>query len=121
MRVQREHHPEWIPEVWQHIQERRVQRVLAGIDHVPDRRTRASRPRRRQRPAARTLHLEEHPNTTWLIGDRIVALLDAAQIQRRQWDWQRRLWMIPTSQAETLATYAEWRERRVVTREQFDS
>jgi hypothetical protein len=74
----------------------------------------------RRRMPALTLHVEVGKRTAWLHGERIVELLDAAQVERRQWDWQRRLWMVPIDRADDVITYAEWRQRRVVTVEAID-
>jgi hypothetical protein len=70
--------------------------------------------------AAPTLRVEVGRRTAWLYGDDIVGLLERARVDRRQWDWQRRVWMIPIDRADDVISYAEWRQRRIVTVEDVD-
>lgn len=117
-RLQREHRPEWVSAAWQHVQRRRVERVLAGIVHQPDRRTRASWPRT-SRPPLLTLHVTTCGQIAFLEGDDIPALLDAAGMPRL-WNGTRRSWWIPADRAVELMTFAEWQHRRIVTEEQVE-
>ncbi len=63
----------------------------------------------------RTLHVEAGRRTAWIYGAKTFELLDAVGIERRQWDHQRRVWMIPIQFTDDLMAYAEWKQRRVVT------
>ncbi|MGR7023749.1 hypothetical protein [Geodermatophilus sp. URMC 62] len=74
------------------------------------------RPRRgRTRPRPTLLHIEVGRRTAWLHGDRVVALLDAAQITQRPWDHRRRAWMVPASRADDVVTAAEHFQHCTVT------
>jgi hypothetical protein len=48
------------------------------------------------------------------------ALLDKVGIERRQGDYQRRVWMIPVQYADDVMAWAEWKQRRLVTCEAVD-
>jgi hypothetical protein len=67
----------------------------------------------------RHLLVEVGKRTVWLRdgdrGDRVFALLDAAQVERRQWDSERRCWMVSVNRADDVLAYAEYAERWTVT------
>jgi hypothetical protein len=70
-----------------------------------------------------TLHVEVGARTAWLYGSDgrdMFALLDKVRIERRQWDYQRRVWMIPVQYADDVMAWAEWKQRRLVTCEAVD-
>ncbi|MCU1669507.1 MAG: hypothetical protein JWP40_2434 [Blastococcus sp.] len=71
----------------------------------------------------RTLHVEVGARTAWIYGrdgQEVFALLDAVGIQRRQWDAERKVWMIRVQDADDVMAFAEWRQRRIVTCEAVD-
>jgi hypothetical protein len=74
----------------------------------------------RERWGSRTLHVIVHRNTAWLHGERVFELLDQVGVERRQWDYRERVWMIPIQHADDVMAYAEWKQRRVVTCEAAD-
>lgn len=76
----------------------------------------------KKRPAnvARTLHIAVGRRTAWLFGDRTFDLLEQVGVDRRQWDYEKRVWMIPSQFADDVMAFAEWRQRRVVTCEAID-
>jgi hypothetical protein len=64
------------------------------------------------------LHVEVGRYTAWIYGRDgrdIFTLLDEVGLERRQWDQDRRVWMIPMQFADDVMAYAEWKQRRVVT------
>ena len=63
----------------------------------------------------RVLHVEVGRRIARLHGGRMVRLLDQADVERRQWDHRRRLWMVSGDQVDDLLVYAEHTERRFVT------
>lgn len=72
---------------------------------------------------SRTLHVEVGRRTAWLYGRDgrdVFALLDEVGLERRQWDWERKAWMVPLASADDVMSYAEWRQRRTVTCEAVD-
>jgi hypothetical protein len=75
---------------------------------------------RRRRSAPGVLHIEVGKRTAWLYGNRVVELLNRAQIDQRQWDHRRRCWMVPAGRADDVATAAELFQRRTVTVKQVD-
>ncbi|WP_130504240.1 hypothetical protein [Blastococcus saxobsidens] len=70
------------------------------------------------------LVVEVGRRTVWLRdgdrGDRVFALLDAAQIERRQWDSDRRCWMVPLNRADDVLAFAEYSDRWTVAVEAVD-
>jgi hypothetical protein len=71
----------------------------------------------------RTLHVEVGARTAWIYGrdgQDVFALLDAVGIDRRQWDAERKVWMVPVAYADDIMAWAEWRQRRIVTVEAVD-
>jgi hypothetical protein len=72
---------------------------------------------------SRTLRVEVGRRTAWLYGRDgrdVFTLLDEIGLERRQWDWERRVWMIPIQYADDVMAFAEWKQRRVVTCEAVD-
>lgn len=63
----------------------------------------------------RSLHVEVGRRSAWIHGDKVFELLDAVGIERRQWDHLRRVWCVPVQFADDVISWAEWRQRRVVT------
>ncbi len=81
------------------------------------------RRRTRSTAAPRTLRVEVGARTAWLYGRDgrdVFTLLDEVGVQQRQWDWQRRVWMVPISRADDVIAWAEYRQRRLVTVEAVD-
>ncbi|TFV67722.1 hypothetical protein E4P40_24015 [Blastococcus sp. CT_GayMR20] len=73
-------------------------------------------PRRRRRTTVGlTLRVEVGRRTCWLHGDHVLALLDRAQVDARQYDHSRRCWTISVNRADDVITAAEHLERRIVT------
>lgn len=71
----------------------------------------------------RTLHVEVGRRTAWLYGRDgrdIFTLLDEVGLEQRQWDWERKAWMVPIQHADDVMAVAEWKQRRVVTCEAVD-
>lgn len=65
--------------------------------------------------SARRLHVEVGRRTAWLFGAKVFDLLDKVGLERRQWDHERRVWMIPVQYADDVMAWAEWKQRRLVT------
>jgi len=66
----------------------------------------------------RSLHVEVGARTAWIYGRDgrdIFTLLDEIGLDQRQWDAGRRVWMVPVQYADDVISFAEWRQRRVVT------
>lgn len=146
MRLPAEQRPAWLNGAREHLAEQHAERdaqrlahargqlTLPGADVASLRRRREASRRleplpdgRRDpldktpaKPGLRTLHVEVGKHTAWLYGEKTVRLLERAGVVQRQWDWQRRVWMVPVQYADDVITYAEWRERRVVTVEAVD-
>ncbi len=74
---------------------------------------------RRRPQQGKHLLAEVGKRTVWLRdgqrGDRVFALLDAAQIEARQWDPDRRCWMVSVNRADDVLAFAEFSERWTVT------
>lgn len=71
----------------------------------------------------RTLHVEVGRRTAWIYGRDgrdVFTLLDEVGLERRQWDWERKAWMVPIASADDVMAYAEWKQRRTVTCEAVD-
>jgi hypothetical protein len=113
MTIARQDHPHWVPEAWAHLEQRRAERRAAGITFLPDWCVRQDRRAAAVRPSPRTLHVEVGRFSAWLDGPDITALLDAVGITERLWDHGR--WMVPIDRADDVMSWAEWRERRIVT------
>ncbi len=101
------------------------------IAHEWDQRRLAERrmgpvPRRRGRRAKAGKHLvaQVGKRTVWLRdgdrGDRVFALLEAAQIAQRQWSAELRCWMVPVNRADDVLSFAEYSERWTVTCQAVD-
>ncbi len=75
--------------------------------------------RRRKPEVGKHLEAEVGRRTVWLRdgnrGDRVFALLDAARVHARQWDWNRRCWMVSVARADDVLALAEFSERWTVT------
>lgn len=84
--------------------------MSAGLFPLPRNHRRRAFPR-----AGAPLHVTLSRFTAWLDGPQIVPLLDAAQVPRRQWDHNRRLWCIPRTHLDDLLVIAEHRQRRNIT------
>ncbi|MDP9460820.1 MAG: hypothetical protein M3Q22_11430 [Actinomycetota bacterium] len=73
---------------------------------------------RRRPQQGKHLLAEFGKRTVWLRdgqrGDRVFALLDAAQIEARQWDADRRCWMVSVNRADDVLAFAEFSERWTV-------
>ncbi len=74
---------------------------------------------KRRRDLGKHLVAEVGKRTVWLRdgdrGDRVFALLDAAQVEARQWDPNRRCWMVSVERADDVLAFAEFSERWTVT------
>ncbi len=74
---------------------------------------------KRRRDPGKHLVVECGKRTVWLRdgqrGDRVFALLDAAQVDARQWDSTRRCWMVSVARADDVLAFAEYAERWTVT------
>ncbi len=85
---------------------------------MPDGRRDTLAKRRRPEPG-KHLVAEVGKRTVWLRdgqrGDRVFALLDAARIEARQWDADRRCWMVSVNRADDVLAFAEFSERWTVT------
>lgn len=68
--------------------------------------------RRRQHSAA--LNIERGRRTAWLRGGGEKAILDAVGAPS-QWDPQHRCWMTSITRVADVATWAEFKQRRLVT------
>lgn len=79
---------------------------------------------RRKPQPGKHLMAECGRRTVWLRdgdrGDRVFALLEAAQIERRQWDSDRRCWMVPLNRADDVLAFAEFSDRWTVVCEAVD-
>jgi len=75
-------------------------------------------PKRRREPG-KHLVAQVGKRTVWLRdgdrGDRVFALLDAVQVDARQWDSTRRCWMVSVTRADDVLAFAEYSERWTVT------
>ncbi len=85
---------------------------------MPDGRRDTLGGRRKPEPGKHLL-AEVGRRTVWLRdgdrGDRVFALLDAVQVDARQWDWHRRCWMVSVARADDVLAFAEYAERWTVT------
>ncbi len=74
---------------------------------------------KRRPQVGKHLVAEVGKRTVWLRdgdrGDRVFALLDAAQVEARQWDSTRRCWMVSVTRADDVLAFAEYAERWTVT------
>ncbi len=74
---------------------------------------------KRRRSVGKHLVAEVGKRTVWLRdgdrGDRVFALLDAVQLEARQWDSTRRCWMVSVARADDVLAFAEYSERWTVT------
>ncbi|MDP9428474.1 MAG: hypothetical protein M3Q47_06155 [Actinomycetota bacterium] len=79
---------------------------------------------RRRPQQGKHLLAEVGKRTVWLRdgdrGDRVFALLDAAQIEARQWDPDRRSWMVSIARADDLLAFAEFSQRWTVSIQAVD-
>lgn len=79
---------------------------------------------RRRPEVGKHLAVEVGKRTVWLYdgtrGDRVFALLEAAQVEQRQWDWQRRCWMVSVNRADDVLAFAEFSDRWTVAVEAVD-
>ncbi len=79
---------------------------------------------RRRPQQGKHLLAEVGKRTVWLRdgdrGDRVFALLDAAQIEARQWDPDRRSWMVSIARADDLLAFAEFSQRWTVSVQAVD-
>lgn len=79
---------------------------------------------RRVESDPRRLLVEVGRRTVWLRdgerGDRVFALLNAAQVEQRQWDSGRRCWMVSVSRADDVIAFAEYAERWSIAVEAVD-
>jgi len=115
MSLLRQDHPHWVPEVWEHLERRRAERREAGISFRPDWLVRQARRAAAARPSLSTLHVEVGRYSAWLDGPHVPTLLDAAGVTERRFDVDQQRWMVPVDRADDVMSWAEWRERRVVT------
>ncbi len=80
--------------------------------------------KRRKPEPGKHLLVEVGKRTAWLRdgqrGDRVFALLDAAQIEARQWDADRRCWMVSVARTDDVLAFAEFSERWTVAVEAVD-
>lgn len=120
MRIALQDHPDWVPEAWAHIERRRADRRAAGICFTPDWHVRQDRRAAAARPGPPTLHVEVGRYSAWFDGPNVTALLDASGVTERLWDHDRQRWMVPVNHADDVMSWAEWRERRVITVEAVD-
>ncbi|RBY94836.1 hypothetical protein DQ244_06130 [Blastococcus sp. TBT05-19] len=115
MTIAPQDHPHWVPETWAHLERRRAERRAAGISFRPDWITRQARRAAATRPGPASLHVEVGRYSAWLEGPDVGALLDAAGVTERLFDHDRGRWMVPVDRVDNVMSWAEWRERRIVT------
>lgn len=82
--------------------------------------TRGEARRKRHTTRGLTLTVQVGRRTCWIHGSHVKALLDRAQVDARQYDHNRRCWMVSATRADDVITAAEHLEHRVVTVQAVD-